>query len=43
MGAFRAYRDYQMEYADALAALAVSQADLERVVGGDMNSEGEMK
>ncbi|MBF0504737.1 MAG: TolC family protein [Candidatus Omnitrophica bacterium] len=43
IGAFRAYRDYQMEYADALATLAVSKADLERVVGGDMDSEGEMK
>lgn len=43
IGAYRAYRDFQMEYADALAALAVSKADLERVVGEDMDPEGEIK
>ncbi len=36
IGAFRAFRDFQMEYADALATLAISKADLERVVGGDI-------
>ncbi len=36
--AFRAFRDYQMEYADALGAWAVSKADLEEVVGGGIES-----
>ena len=35
IGAYRAYRDFQMEYADALAALAVSKADLERTWMGE--------
>ncbi len=37
--AFKAFRDYQMEYADALGAWAVSKADLEEVVGGDTEFE----
>ncbi len=36
--AFKAFRDYQMEYADALGAWAVSKADLEEVVGGGIES-----
>jgi len=39
LGAFRAYRDFQMEYADQLAAWAVAKADLERVIGEDSQSE----
>jgi outer membrane protein TolC len=39
LGAFRAYRDFQMEYADALAAWAVAKADLERVIGEDSELE----
>lgn len=38
IGAFRALRDFQVEYAEALGAWAVSKADLERVVGGGIGS-----
>lgn len=41
--AFKALRDFQMEYTDALATLAIAKADLDRVVGGAIVSLGGMK
>ncbi|MDE2009025.1 MAG: TolC family protein [Candidatus Omnitrophica bacterium] len=41
IAAFKALRDFQMEYAQALAGLAVAKADLDRAIGGDIVSKGE--